>query len=63
MISIVEETYLKAQELSLEKIGLIGTKFTMGNDFFKKPFISHNIEIVVPNQSDRSTFIEKLWKN
>ncbi|MGP7817168.1 aspartate/glutamate racemase family protein [Niallia sp. 01092] len=31
MISMVEETYLKAQELSLEKIGLIGTKFTMEN--------------------------------
>ena len=36
MISMVEETYLKAQELSLEKVGLIGTKFTMENDFFKK---------------------------
>jgi aspartate racemase len=44
MISIVEETFLKAQELSFEKIGHIGTKFTMENDFFKKPFISHNIE-------------------
>ncbi|WP_458413252.1 aspartate/glutamate racemase family protein [Schinkia sp. CFF1] len=36
MISIVEETFLKAQELGLERIGLIGTKFTMENDFFLK---------------------------
>lgn len=36
MISMVEETYLKAQEWNLEKVGLIGTKFTMENDFFKK---------------------------
>lgn len=60
MISIVEETYLKAQELSLEKIGLIGTKFTMENDFFKKPFISHDIEMVVPNQSEQEYIHRKI---
>ena len=41
MISIVEETYMKAQKLGLERIGLIGTKFTMENDFFKKPFLAN----------------------
>ncbi|WP_423800789.1 aspartate/glutamate racemase family protein [Neobacillus sp. SAB-20_R2A] len=60
MISIVEETCLKAQELSLEKIGLIGTKFTMENDFFQKPFVSHNIEIVVPNQSEQEYIHRKI---
>ncbi|NGM84375.1 amino acid racemase [Paenibacillus sp. 7124] len=60
MISIVEETYLKAQELSLEKIGLIGTKFTMENDFFKQPFVSHNIEMVVPNQSEQEYIHRKI---
>ena len=60
MISMVEETYVKAQELNLEKVGLIGTKFTMENDFFKKPFISHNIEIVVPNQSEQEYIHRKI---
>lgn len=60
MISIVEETYLKAQELRLEKIGLIGTKFTMENDFFQKPFISQNIEMVVPNQSEQEYIHRKI---
>lgn len=60
MISIVEETYLKAQELSLEKVGLIGTKFTMEKDFYKKPFISHNIEVVLPNQSEQEYIHRKL---
>lgn len=41
MISIVEETYKKADELGLERIGLLGTKFTMESDFFKNPFISN----------------------
>lgn len=60
LISIVEETYLKARELSLKKIGLIGTKFTMENDFFKKPFASHNIELVVPNQSEQDYIHRKI---
>lgn len=60
MISMVEETYLKAQEWNLEKVGLIGTKFTMENDFFKKPFIYHNIEIVVPNQSEQEYIHRKI---
>lgn len=60
MISIVQETYLKVQEMSLDKIGLIGSKFTMENDFFKKPFISHNIEMVVPNQSEQEYIHRKI---
>lgn len=60
MISIVEETYSKAQELSLKKIGLIGTKFTMENDFYKKPFIAHNMEIVLPNPSEQEYIHGKL---
>ncbi|WP_181217216.1 aspartate/glutamate racemase family protein [Bacillus subtilis] len=60
MISIVEETYLKAHELRLEKIGLIGTKFTIENDFFRKPFIFNNIEMVVPNQSEQEYIHRKI---
>lgn len=60
MISIVEETYLKAHDLRLEKIGLIGTKFTMENDFFRKPFIFNNIEMVVPNQSEQEYIHRKI---
>ncbi|PKG22642.1 aspartate/glutamate racemase family protein [Niallia nealsonii] len=60
MISIVEETYLKAQDLKLEKIGLIGTKFTMENDFFRRPFSSNNIEMVVPNQSEQEYIHRKI---
>lgn len=60
MISIVEETYLKAHDLRLEKIGLIGTKFTMENDFFRKPFIFNNIEMAVSNQSEPENIHRKI---
>ncbi|WP_226669626.1 aspartate/glutamate racemase family protein [Metabacillus litoralis] len=60
MISIVEETFLKTQELGLDKIGLIGTKFTMENNFFKKPFTSNKKEIIVPSLSEQDYIHRKI---
>jgi aspartate racemase len=60
MISIVEETYKKADELGLERIGLLGTKFTMESDFFKKPFISNQKDIIMPNQSEQEYIHKKI---
>lgn len=59
MISIVEATCEIAQELNLKKIGLIGTKFTMENDFFKKPFLRQNIEIIVPSEQEQTYIHQK----
>lgn len=60
MISIVKETYTRANELGLQKIGLLGTKFTMESDFFKKPFISNQKEIIVPNQLEQEYIHKKI---
>lgn len=60
MISIVEETYKKADELGLERIGLLGTKFTMESDFFNKPFISNQKNIIVPKQSEQEYIHKKI---
>lgn len=60
MISIVEETYLFSQELGIEKLGLLGTKFTMERDFFKKPFIAHDKTIYVPDEVDQVYIHKKV---
>ena len=62
MISIVEESYRKAGQLGLHKIGLLGTKFTMENDFFKEPFMANGNEIFVPNEEDQQFIHEKIVK-
>lgn len=62
MISIVEETYRKAEQLKLQKVGLLGTKFTMENDFFKKPFTANGKEIFVPNETEQQYIHEKTVK-
>ncbi|MFD1361081.1 aspartate/glutamate racemase family protein [Lentibacillus salinarum] len=60
MISIVEATYDKADELGLQNVGLLGTKFTMEHDFFKKPFQSGNKKIVTPAQEDQQFIHQRI---
>ncbi len=61
LLSIVEETCNKAQEMKFKKIGLMGTKLTMEADFYKEPFISKGISIVVPNEKEQQLIHHKLF--
>jgi len=60
MISIVQATYDKANEMGLGKVGLLGTKFTMEHDFFKKPFRQSEKEILVPDEEDQQFIHHKI---
>jgi aspartate racemase len=44
-----------AKERGLSRIGLIGTAFTMGNDFFADRIASHGLEVVVPDERHHET--------
>jgi len=61
LLSIVEETCNKAQEMNLKNIGLMGTKLTMEADFYKKPFISKGISVVVPSEEEQQLIHHKLF--
>ena len=61
LLSIVEETCKKAIHMGLTKIGLLGTKFTMEADFYKRPFVERGMEIVVPDETDRALIHERLF--
>ena len=61
LISIVEQTFKKAQKMGLEKIGLMGTKLTMGSDFYKKPFIQNGMSVVVPKESEQELIHHRLF--
>ena len=55
LISIIEACAGRAKKSNAKKCGLLGTKFTMQNDFYHKVFHKCDIEIVVPDneQIDR----------
>jgi aspartate racemase len=61
LISIVEVCAQKAQDLGLKKCALLGTKFTMQNDFFQKVFSRFNIEIIVPDHAQIEFINSKLF--
>ena len=61
LLSIVEETCNKAQEMDLKNVGLMGTKLTMAADFYKKPFVSKGMSVVVPSEKEQQFIHHKLF--
>ena len=60
LISIIDATRDEAIRQGLTKIGLLGTIFTMKEDFFKAPFWDSGIEIVVPTEAEMLVINEKI---
>jgi len=60
LISIVEETSKKAKEIGLNRVGLLGTSFTMQSDFFQKVFANYNISVIVPREQEQEYIQLKL---
>ncbi len=59
MISILDVTAEAVKSLSLKKVGLLGTIFTMQLDFFQKVFQKYSLEIIVPNEEDQE-YVNKV---
>lgn len=62
LISIVDATVEKAQELGLKRCGLIGTIFTMEASFYQDAFEKQGIEIVTPNAEEKRLINDKLFQ-
>ncbi len=60
LISIIESACKEAEKRNLKKIGLLGTIFTMTEDFFKEPFSRKKIEIVVPSDVEMEYVNQKI---
>jgi len=61
MLSIIDETRRNAQKRGFKKLGLLGTRFTMESDFFKKPFVDNDMAVVVPEKKDRDIIHHRLF--
>jgi len=55
LLHIADATAEKIKSQGLSKIGLLGTRFTMEEDFYKGRLISHHdLEVIVPNRDERA---------
>ena len=60
LISIVETTCEEAQHRELKNSGLLGTIFTMTEEFFKAPFVKNGIQVVIPSESELKMINKKI---
>lgn len=60
LISMVDATRDKAVEQNIKRAGLLGTAFTMVEDFFRKPFIEAGIDIFIPDEDGIRFLSEKI---
>src|SRR4029079_2405411 len=54
IISIVEACAVEAKRLGLERVLLLGTRFTMEAQFYPRVFEKFGIEVLAPNEADRT---------
>jgi len=60
LLSIVEETCKHIDRLTLRRVGLLGTKFTMQSDFYKKVCDKYNIVVFIPDEKEQEYIHNKL---
>jgi amino-acid racemase len=54
ILHIVDATAEKIQEKKIKKVGLLGTKYTMGETFYKQRLKDkYNINTIIPNHSEQ----------
>lgn len=67
VIHIAKATGEAIKNKGLDKVALLGTKFTMEMDFFKDVLHKQGIETIIPNEEERkyihSTIFDELEKN
>ena len=67
LISIIDATAEKIKEKGLKKVGLLGTRFTMSEPFFKAGLDASGIKTIVPDPGDQEIInniaFQELGKN
>jgi len=63
LLHIADATARRVREAGLRKVGLLGTRFTMEEDFYKDRLIElHGLEVIVPDTGDRETVHRVIYE-
>lgn len=62
IIHIAEATADELKANGIKKVGLLGTKYTMTQDFYKSKLIDSGIEVVIPNEEGVETVNDIIYK-
>lgn len=53
LVSLVDAVAQAAQNLGLQRVLLLGIKYTMDHNFYPKAFAEHGIEMMTPNETEK----------
>ncbi|MDO5389720.1 MAG: amino acid racemase [Eubacteriales bacterium] len=62
LISIPQAVCEEALKRKYKKVGLLGTIFTMEQNYMKKDFVEAGIEIMVPSKEDRELVAKRIFE-
>ncbi|WP_456275270.1 aspartate/glutamate racemase family protein [Bacillus sp. AK128] len=54
ILHIADATAKEIQKSNIQKVGLLGTKYTMEQDFYKSRLESNHLHVIVPTAEDRN---------
>lgn len=52
IVHIADATANELEKSRIQKVGLLGTKYTMTQDFYKKKLIDRGIDVMIPEETD-----------
>lgn len=61
-VHIVDVTARRILDAGTTTVGLLGTRFTMEMDFYRDRMRGHGIEVLTPNDADRSMVHEVIYR-
>lgn len=62
IVHIADATADELQKNHIQRVGLLGTKYTMTQDFYKQKLIDRGIEVVIPDEGDIETVNEIIFQ-
>ncbi len=62
IIHIGDETAKAINKEGFKKVGLLGTKFTMEQDFYRKKLEEYGLEVLIPEKQETRDFIQHTVK-
>lgn len=62
ILHIADATAEELKRAGIKKVGLLGTKYTMEQDFYKERLIANGIDVIIPDQNDREKINDVIYK-
>jgi aspartate racemase len=62
LINITDATAREISKQNLKRVALLGTRFTMENDFYKKMLLQYGIETIIPDDEERDFIHDSIFE-